>query len=105
MAEVGARYGTLVEKTVAAVSHSPGHTSPLLRKALVDRSGVDVPENLKAFLEKVTRHAYQVTDDDVDALKRAGYDEDEIFELTASAAVGAALLRLNRGLAALMESR
>ena len=49
----------------------------------------------------MARHAYKLTDDDLNALRRAGSSEDAIFEITVSAALGAALDRLERGLAAL----
>jgi alkylhydroperoxidase family enzyme len=39
-----------------------------------------------------------VTDDDVDALRASGLSEDEIFEVTVSAAVAAGLERLDAGL-------
>jgi alkylhydroperoxidase family enzyme len=51
-----------------------------------------------AYLDKVGRHAYKVTDADVQALKDAGYSDDEIFEQTVAAAVGAGLYRLEKGL-------
>lgn len=60
-----------------------------------------VPESARAFVDKVIRHAYRVTDRDVEALRAAGLSEDAIFELTISAAVGAGRGRLERGLAAL----
>jgi hypothetical protein len=56
------------------------------------------PADFAAYLEKVRHHAYEVTDRDVDALKRAGHSEDEIFEHTVSAAVVAGLERLEAGL-------
>ena len=46
-----------------------------------------------------------MTDADMDALRKAGYSEDAIFDITASAAVGAGLGRLERGLAALKGER
>ena len=46
-------------------------------------------------------HAYRTTDQDIVALRTAGYSEDAIFEITLSAALGAGLARLERGLAAL----
>jgi alkylhydroperoxidase family enzyme len=52
-------------------------------------------------VEKVAHHAYKVTDDDVTALQRAGNSDNALFELTVSAAVGSALGRLARGMAAL----
>ena len=59
------------------------------------------PPELAPYLEKVRLHAYRVTDGDVDALKAAGFSEDEIFEHTVSAAVSAGLERLDAGLRAL----
>jgi len=59
------------------------------------------PPELAAYLEKVRLHAYKVTDADVDALKAAGFTEDEIFEHTVAAAVAAGLVRLDAGLATL----
>jgi alkylhydroperoxidase family enzyme len=56
------------------------------------------PAELSGYLEKVRLHAYKVTDHDVDELKAAGLNEDEIFEHTVSAAVAAGLERLDVGL-------
>ncbi len=61
----------------------------------------DVPAELLPLVDRIAQHAYEVTDDDVQALKRVGYSEQAIFEITASAALGAGLSRLERGLAAL----
>jgi hypothetical protein len=59
------------------------------------------PPEFAAYLAKVRDEAYKVTDADVQALKDAGYSEDEIFEQTVAAAVGAGLHQLERGLACL----
>jgi alkylhydroperoxidase family enzyme len=59
------------------------------------------PPDFAAYLDKVRRHAYKVTDRDVEELKAAGHSEDEIFEQTASTAVAAGLERLDAGLKAL----
>jgi hypothetical protein len=59
------------------------------------------PADFRTYLDKVRGEAYTVTDDDVEALKAAGHSEDEIFEQTVSAAVGAGLERLDAGLKAL----
>ena len=59
------------------------------------------PPELAPYLEKVRRHAAEVTDADVQQLKDAGFSEDEIFERTVSAAVAAGLERLDAGLRAL----
>ncbi len=52
------------------------------------------------YLDKVARWAYKVTDDDVTALRAAGLSEDEIFELTVAAAIGAGVRRQEAALAA-----
>ena len=62
------------------------------------RTGDDL---LAAYVDKVARHAYKVTDEDVSQLQHAGHSDDALFEVTISAALGAALGRLERGLAAL----
>jgi alkylhydroperoxidase family enzyme len=46
----------------------------------------------------VRRHAYKVTDAQIEALRAADFSEDDIFELTVAAAVGAGLDRLDAGL-------
>jgi alkylhydroperoxidase family enzyme len=46
----------------------------------------------------VRRNAYEVTDEDIQALKDAGYSEDVIFEQTVSVAVAAGLKRVEAGL-------
>jgi hypothetical protein len=99
------RYRELVAHATHGVLESPGHTDPKLRWAVAHHRMDDVPPALVTYLEKVRGHAYRVTDEDVEALKHAGYSEDAIFELTVSAAIGAALVRLERGLIALNESK
>ncbi len=60
-----------------------------------------MPAALRSYVDKVAHHAYKVTDEDVAALQAAGHSDDSIFEVTVAAAVGAAMHRLARGLAAL----
>jgi alkylhydroperoxidase family enzyme len=59
------------------------------------------PPEFDRYLEKVRNEADKVTDADVQALKDAGFSDDEIFEQTVSAAVAAGLHRLDKGLACL----
>lgn len=105
------RHMPLVRDLVKSVLTTPGDTDPTLRKAIEARSAElggrnepatgEIPEALRAFVDKVARHAYKVTERDIDELKRAGYSEDAILEITLSAALGAGMSRLERGLAAL----
>ena len=59
------------------------------------------PPAMRQYLDKVRRHAYRVTDGDVERLKAAGFSEDDIFEHTVAAAVAAGLERLDAGVSVL----
>ena len=67
----------------------------LRRAAQPDRPA---PSEMEPYLEKVRRAAYQVTDEDVEELRAAGFSEDEIFEQTVSVAVSEGLVRLEAAL-------
>lgn len=67
----------------------------LRRAAHPDRPA---PSDFALYLDKVRRNAYEVTDEDIQALKDAGYSEDVIVEQTVSVAVAAGLERLEAGL-------
>ena len=54
------------------------------------------PEAMEGYLRKVHERAYTVTDGDVEALKAAGFGEDEIFEQTVAAAISEGLRRFDR---------
>jgi alkylhydroperoxidase family enzyme len=105
------RYADLKHRLEDNVLSTPGQASPALRRAAFARAAYlgggtartddGVPAPLASYVEKVARHAYRVTDDDVAALLRAGSSEDAVFEITVATALGAALGRLERGLAAL----
>jgi hypothetical protein len=109
------RYAHLVQRLREAVLDGSGTTSPELRRAAAARSAElgggpaaaegEIPTDLRGYVDTIARHAYRVTDEDIDALRRAGWSEDAIFEISISAAVGAGFARLERGLAALKESR
>ncbi|HXF96067.1 MAG TPA: hypothetical protein VNI61_08175 [Gemmatimonadales bacterium] len=92
------RYASFVRRVRETVLGRPAVTEPGLRQAVAVGTP---PPDLGPFVAKVARRAYDVTQQDVDALRRAGYSEDAIFEIIASAALGAGLARLERGLAAL----
>ena len=96
------RYASRLARLSTAVMSGPGRTDSALRRAAAD--GGDVPAHLANYVEKVRHAAYRVTDEDVRALVAAGLSEDVIFEVTISAAFGAALRRLDAGLAALRQA-
>ena len=53
------------------------------------------PGEMAAYLEKVRERAYAVVDRDIEALKEAGFSEDEIFEQTVGVAIDEGLRRLD----------
>lgn len=93
------RYEDFRRKLVDAVVTSPGETPATMRRDAVEHRTVSGP--LAGYVDKVRRHAYRVTDAEVAALQHAGHSDDVLFEITVAAAVGAALHRLDRGMAAL----
>jgi alkylhydroperoxidase family enzyme len=112
------RYAALTKRLVDSVLAAAGHTASELRRAVIARAAGlggrapdpaekardGVPAPLAGYVDKVARHAYKVTDQDLAALKQAGHSDDVLFEITVSAALGAALGRLERGLSALREA-
>lgn len=92
-------YAAYVERLRQAVLSGPGQLSGEVRQAAA--AAGTVPAELETYVQKVSRYAYKVTDEDVAALLQAGYSEDQLFELTVSIALGAGLVRLKAGQAAL----
>jgi alkylhydroperoxidase family enzyme len=91
------------EKKLALLRRSvlseSGSLEPDVRRAICD--GLEAPEPLGAYVRKVVDHAHTIGDEDIAGLHRAGYTDDQIFEATVSAALGAGLYRLGRILPAL----
>jgi alkylhydroperoxidase family enzyme len=52
-------------------------------------------------VEKIAKHAYKVTDQDLAAVRSAGFSEDQIFEIAVCAAIGQASRQYDTALAAL----
>lgn len=88
-----------VESLAAAVLEGTGETASELRQRLA--AGMRVSAELGLYADTVRRHAYKVTEEDLEGLRKCGYTENAIFEITLSVALGAALLRLDAGLRAL----
>lgn len=105
-----AHYPPEVRGMARSVLTGPGDSPAPLRQAVearaarlagADREDLAVPAELETYVDKVALYAYKVTDDDVARLRASGYSQDAIFELTISAALGAALARLEKGLTVL----
>ena len=108
------RYAAFTQRLVDCVLAAPGHTGTELRRAALARaarlggrrdalswSSGGVPAPIAAYVDMVAQHAYRVREADLATLQRDGQSDDALFEITVAAAVGAALGRLERGLAAL----
>ena len=94
-------HATLRDRVLRGVLEGVGESDPAIRRAAAEASGV--PADLQALVEKIHRHAYKVTDDDMAQLQ-AKYGDDKMFEIVVSAALGASRARLLAGLEALDEA-
>lgn len=94
-----ARHDAVMQRLHDAVLGPDGSLPYETRLALA--TGRDIPVELERYANKVARHAYRVTDRDLDELRAAGYDDDAIFEITVAVALGVGLHRRDVGLAAI----
>jgi alkylhydroperoxidase family enzyme len=83
---------------VARILDGPGKASTTQRHAAFDNARLPAP--VSRLVEKVVRHAYKVTDEDIAAVRAAGFTEDQIFELVVCAAIGQATRQYEAALAA-----
>jgi hypothetical protein len=94
-------HAQLRDRVYATVLDGPGHAGAALRRAAADGTGL--PIELQGLVHKIRHHAYEVTDEDLARLT-ATYDDDQLFEIVVSAALGASRARLAAGLAALEKA-
>jgi hypothetical protein len=93
------RHAEVLQRLHDAVLTEPGSLEPATRLGLA--TGRAIPADLIAYAEKVARHAYRISDEDIERLRTAGYSDDEIFEVTVAVALGVGLFQRDRGLTAL----
>lgn len=91
----------LRDRVLQTVLQGAGESDPAVRQAAAAGSGV--PADVQALVDKIHRHAYRVTNDDIARLQ-ATYGDDQLFEIIVSAALGASRNRLLAGLDALDEA-
>jgi hypothetical protein len=84
---------------IARILEGEGSAAVALRRAAFE--GGDVPEPLRALLEKVSARAHEIGDEDVARARASGMSEDEIFEVVVCAGVGRATRRHEAALSAL----
>ena len=61
----------------------------------------ELPPELVGYMSKLARNAYRITDEDVESLREAGYDDDRLYEVTVVGAFTSALIGLEHLYAAL----
>jgi AhpD family alkylhydroperoxidase len=83
-----ARHGDAAQNLRHAVLNAPATTDPALRAAAA--AGGPLPPPWQSYATTVRDASYEITGTDIDRLTAAGHTEDEIFEVTVAAAVGAA---------------
>lgn len=84
---------------VARILEGDGKASPAQRRTAFNNTGLSEP--LRTLIDKVARHAYTVTDEDIAAAVAIGLSEDQIFEIVVCAAIGQATRQYDAALAAL----
>jgi hypothetical protein len=76
-----------------------GTAPPSDRRAAFNNSGLAEPAS--TLVDKVAKHAYRVTDEDITAARVLALSEDQIFEIVVCAAIGQATRQYDAALAAL----
>jgi hypothetical protein len=93
------RHGTAIDRVRRAAIDARGVTDSALRRSVYDAAAQPPP--LGPYLDKVRDQSWSITDEDIGALRAAGYSEDAILELTIAAAAGAAGRQYDAALRAL----
>ena len=84
---------------VARILEGEGKASHAQRRAAFDNAGLTDP--LRTLINKVARHAYKITDEDITGARVSGLNEDQIFEVVVCAAIGQATRQYETALVAL----
>jgi alkylhydroperoxidase family enzyme len=87
---------------VRRVLEGAGKASSSERRAAFNNSRLAEP--VGALVDKVARHAYRVTDEDITAARVSGLSEDQIFEIVVCAAIGQSTRQYETALAALQAA-
>lgn len=87
------------ETLVTRILEGEGKASRAQRRAAFENAGFAEP--LNTLIDKVAKQAYQVTDEDIVAVRASGLSEDQIFEMVVCGAIGQASRQYDKALAAL----
>lgn len=95
-------YENTMKRLKDTVFSGPGTLDPALRKAA--GTGAEISGALGQYVRKVAQRDYEGIDSCVVDLRVAGYSDDQIFEATVSAALGAGSYQLELALGVLRSS-
>ena len=90
-----------------SVFDGPAAIKRELRQAIAARAasapgeGPELPTPLRAYVDKLAHAAYKIGDEDLEALRAAGHDEHDIYEISIAAAFSAGVARYEAGMRAL----
>jgi hypothetical protein len=87
---------------VRRILDGDGNASQSDRRAAFNNTGLAEP--LGTLVDKVAKHAYRVTDEDITAAKVSGLSEDQVFEIMVCAAIGQAARQYETAFAALQDA-
>lgn len=93
---------SLQARMVERILRGAGRAPPEQRAAAFENA--DLPEALRPLLQKVATNSAQVSDADFAAAQKAGWTDDQLFELVICTAVGEATRHYRAGLAALADA-
>jgi alkylhydroperoxidase family enzyme len=92
-------YLLMVKRLRESVLDERGTLNLAVREAAT--AVAEVPGVVGRYIRKVAQGDYTYIDTDISALRQEGYSDDQLFESTVSAALGAGLERRHAGLSAL----
>jgi hypothetical protein len=96
---MGDRYAALRADVRKAILESDGVLARDVRRQAF--AGQGAPGAIATYVATVQANAYKVHDEMVNDARKAGLDDDGLFEITAAAAIGKATAQLDAALAAL----
>jgi alkylhydroperoxidase family enzyme len=98
MSDVTQLHHALITRVLDGDGEAPND----MRRAAFDDAGLGEP--IRTLIDKVARHANRVTDEDVAAVRAAGLNEDQIFEIVVCAAIGQASRQYAEAVASLASA-
>ncbi len=103
-----------VEVLINSIYEGVGETEVSLRQSIFRRglaylgfpeAPIEIPESLTYYIDQISQHAADITDQDIKNLIEAGWTEASIFEVTVTASAAAGYGRLKIAWQALMSAR